>query len=75
MTYCLCVFDYASDRLNQHEGRDNLAKMTLPCTSSLIGTMCSTRASAKAISLKPPAKQIVDFLKDAENWGRKMGFV
>ena len=26
MTHCLCVFDYASDRLNQHEGRDNLAK-------------------------------------------------
>ena len=26
MTHCLCVFDYASERLNQHEGRDNLAK-------------------------------------------------
>src|SRR4249919_2532178 len=26
MTHCLCVFDYASDRLNQHEGKINLAK-------------------------------------------------
>src|SRR5438876_8388744 len=26
MTHCLCVFDYASDRLGQHEGEINLAK-------------------------------------------------
>src|SRR3989337_4577334 len=26
LTHCLCVFDYASDRLHQHEGKDNLAK-------------------------------------------------
>src|SRR5581483_8461693 len=26
MTTCLCVFDYASDRLNQHEGKMNLAR-------------------------------------------------
>ena len=26
MTHCLCVFDYASDRLNLHEGKDQFGK-------------------------------------------------
>ena len=30
---------------------------------------------SKSYFSETASKQIVDFLKDAENWGRKMGFV
>jgi orotate phosphoribosyltransferase len=75
MTHCLCVFDYASDRLNQHEGRDNLAKNDI-CLHVLANwdDVLDTGLS-KSYFTEDASKQIVDFLKDAENWGRKMGFV
>ena len=63
MTHCLCVFDYASDRLNQHEGETTWRKMTSACTCSLTGTMCSTRVSARATSLKTPASRSSIFSK------------
>lgn len=75
MTHCLCVFDYASERLNQHEGRDNLAKndivlLVLANWDDVLDTgLSKSYFSAKA------SEQIVDFLKDPESWGRKMGFV
>ncbi len=75
MTHCLCVFDYASDRLNQHEGKDNLAKNgidlhVLANWDDILDTGLSKRYFTESAS-----KQIVDFLQDPENWGRKMGFV
>lgn len=75
MTHCLCVFDYASERLNQHEGRDNLAKndivlLVLANWDDVLDTgLSKSYFSAKA------SEQIVDFLEDPESWGRKMGFV
>lgn len=75
MTHCLCVFDYASDRLNQHEGRENLAKNgirlhVLSNWDDILDTGLS-----KSYFSEESSKQIVEFLKDPENWGRKMGFV
>lgn len=75
MTHCLCVFEYASERLNQHEGRDNLAKndivlLVLANWDDVLDTgLSKSYFSAKA------SEQIVDFLEDPEGWGRKMGFV
>lgn len=75
MTHCLCVFDYASDRLNQHEGRDNLAKngITLHVLANWDDVL--ETGLSKSYFSDESSKQIVDFLKDPEGWGRKMGFV
>ena len=75
MTDCLCVFDYASDRLNQHEGKVNLAKndITLHVLANWDDVL-DTGLGKKYFSAEQNA-QIVDFLQDPENWGRKMGFV
>jgi orotate phosphoribosyltransferase len=75
MTHCLCVFDYASDRLNQHEGKINLAKndITLHVLANWDDVL-DAGLGKKYFSAEQNA-QIVDFLQDPENWGRKMGFV
>jgi orotate phosphoribosyltransferase len=75
ITHCLCVFDYASDRLNQHEGRDNLAKNDISLHVLANWDDVLDTGLSKSYFTEDASKQIVDFLKDAENWGRKMGFV
>lgn len=75
MTHCLCVFDYASDRLGMHEGETNLAKQGIKLvTLANWDDVLDTGLSMKYFS-EEANKQIIDFLKDPENWGRKMGFV
>ena len=75
MTHCLCVFDYASDRLNQHEGRDNLAKNDIALNVLANWDDVLDTGLSKSYFSEDASKQIIDFLKDPENWGRKMGFV
>ncbi len=75
MTHCLCVFDYASDRLNQHEGKDNLAKNGIDLHVLANWDDVLDTGLSKSYFAESASKQIVDFLKDPENWGRKMGFV
>ncbi len=75
MTHCLCVFDYASDRLNQHEGKDNLAKNGIELHVLANWDDVLDTGLSKSYFTEPASKQIIDFLKDPENWGRKMGFV
>ena len=75
MTHCLCVFDYASDRLNQHEGRDNLAKNDIVLHVLANWDDVLDTGLAKNYFNESQNKQIIDFLKDPENWGRTMGFV
>src|SRR5215831_12172364 len=75
MTHCLCVFDYASDRLNQHEGRDNLAKNDISLHVLANWDDVLDTGLSKSYFTKDASEQIIDFLKDPENWGRKMGFV
>lgn len=75
MTHCLCIFDYASDRLGMHEGEKNLADheiklLTLANWDDVLDT-----GLAKNYFSEDANRQIVDFLRDPENWGRKMGFV
>ena len=75
MTHCLCVFDYASDRLNQHEGKDNLAKNDIVLHVLANWDDVLDTGPGKSYFTDDASKQIIDFLKEPENWGRKMGFV
>ena len=75
MTHCLCVFDYASDRLNKHEGKENLAKNDIVLHVLANWDDVLDTGLSKSYFSARASEQIVDFLKDAENWGRKMGFV
>jgi len=75
MTHCLCVFDYASDRLNQHEGKENLAKNGISLHVLANWDDVLDTGLSKSYFSEGASKQIVDFLMDPENWGRKMGFV
>jgi orotate phosphoribosyltransferase len=75
MTHCLCVFDYASDRLNQHEGKENLAKNGIELHVLANWDDVLDTGLSKSYFTESASGQIVDFLKDPENWGRKMGFV
>ncbi len=74
ITHCLCVFEYSSDRLELHEGRKNLAEHGIQL-HTLVNwdDVLSTGLSKKYFS-DEQSKQILDFLKEPENWGRKMGF-
>src|SRR5262247_3643454 len=75
MTHCLCVFDYASDRLKQHEGRENLAKNDIGLHVLANWDDVLDTGFSKSYFSEDASKQIVNFLNDPENWGRKMGFV
>jgi orotate phosphoribosyltransferase len=75
MTHCLCVFAYASDRLQQHEGKDNLAKNDISLHVLANWDDVLDTGLAKSYFTESASKHITDFLKDPENWGRKMGFV
>jgi orotate phosphoribosyltransferase len=75
MTHCLCVFDYASDRLDQHEGRNNLAKNDISLHVLANWDDVLDTGLSQSYFSENASKQIIDFLKDPENWGRKMGFV
>ncbi len=75
MTHCLCVFDYASERLNQHEGRDNLAKNDIVLHVLANWDDVLDTGLSKSYFSANASEQIIDFLKDPEKWGRKMGFV
>ncbi len=75
MTHCLCVFDYASDRLKQHEGKDALAKNDIALHVLANWDDVLDTGTSKKYFTEEQNKQIIDFLKDPESWGRKMGFV
>jgi orotate phosphoribosyltransferase len=75
MTHCLCVFDYASDRLNQHEGKEALAKNDIELHVLANWDDVLDTGTSKNYFTEEQNKQVIEFLKDPENWGRKMGFV
>jgi orotate phosphoribosyltransferase len=75
MTHCLCVFDYASDRLNQHEGKESLAKNGIALHVLANWDHVLDAGMRNKYFTQDQNSQIVDFLRDPENWGRKMGFV
>src|SRR5256885_5378568 len=72
MTSCLCVFDYASDRLNQHEGKINLAKNDIELHVLANWDDVLDAGLSKSYFSEESSNQIVEFLNDPENWGRKM---
>ncbi|MBI2985808.1 MAG: orotate phosphoribosyltransferase [Deltaproteobacteria bacterium] len=74
ITHCLCVFEYSSGRLGLHEGRETLAKHEIQLHTLVDwDDVLSTGLSKKYFS-DEASRQILDFLKEPENWGRKMGF-
>jgi orotate phosphoribosyltransferase len=75
MTHCLCIFDYASDRLNQHEGRGALAKNDIELHVLANWDDVLDTGISKRYFTEDQNRQIIEFLRDPENWGRKMGFV
>jgi orotate phosphoribosyltransferase len=75
MTHCLCVFDYASDRLNLHEGKINLAKNGIDLHVLANWDDVLDTGLSKSYFSEESSRHILDFLKEPENWGRKMGFV
>jgi orotate phosphoribosyltransferase len=75
MTDCLCIFDYASDRLNLHEGRNNLAEHGIHLHTLTNWDHVLNVGLARKYFSDDASGQILDFLKDPENWGRTMGFV
>ena len=75
MTHCLCVFDYASDRLNLHEGKINLAKNGIDLHVLANWDDVLDTGLSKSYFTEDASRQILEFLKDPENWGRRMGFV
>jgi len=74
ITDCLCVFEYGSNRLDLHEGRDNLAKNGIRLHVLANWDDVLSTGLSKEYFTDRASEQILDFLKDPENWGRKMGF-
>ncbi|HKA32378.1 MAG TPA: orotate phosphoribosyltransferase [Candidatus Binatia bacterium] len=75
MTDCLCVFEYGSDELNLHEGKINLAEHGIASHALANWDHVLAAGRGKKYLSDDATRQILDFLKDPENWGRKMGFV
>jgi orotate phosphoribosyltransferase len=75
MTDCLCVFDYASERLGLHEGKKNLAEHDIRLHTLVNWDDVLSAGLSKKYFSEEANSQILDFLKDPDNWGRKMGFV
>lgn len=74
ITDCLCIFEYGSDRLNLHEGRENLAKHGINLHTLANWDDVLEVGTSKRCFTGEACNQILDFLKDPQNWGRKMGF-
>lgn len=74
ITHCLCVFEYGSDRLGIHEGRDTLAKHDILLHTLVNWDDVLDTGLAKQYFSDEAKRQILDFLKEPDNWGRKMGF-
>ena len=74
ITDCLCIFEYSSDRLGLHEGRTNLAEHGIRLHTLAHWDHVIDIGIAKNYISDDTRKQILDFMTDPENWGRKMGF-
>jgi orotate phosphoribosyltransferase len=75
ITHCLCVFEYGSDTLDLHEGKKSLAEHGIALHTLANWDHVLSAGLGKKYFTEDAGKQILDFLKDPENWGRKMGFV
>ena len=74
ITDCLCIFEYSSDRLGLYEGRKNLAAYSIQLHTLANWDDVLDAGLSKKYFNDEASKQILDFLADPENWGRKMGF-
>ena len=68
------MFEYSSDRLNLHEGRKNLSNYEIQLYTLTSWDEVLEIGREKKYFADEACQQILDFLKEPENWGRKMGF-
>ena len=74
ITHCLCIFEYGSNRLGLHEGKETLAKHDIQLHVLVNWDDVLSTGLAKKYFSDQASIQILEFLKEPENWGRKMGF-
>ncbi|OGQ20763.1 MAG: orotate phosphoribosyltransferase [Deltaproteobacteria bacterium RIFCSPHIGHO2_02_FULL_60_17] len=74
ITHCLCIFEYGSDRLGLHEGKETLAKHDIKLHVLVNWDDVLSTGLAKKYFSDKASVQILDFLREPETWGRKMGF-
>lgn len=74
ITHCLCVFEYSSDRLGLHEGRDNLQEHGIELHALANWDDVLESGSSRNYFTDKASREIVEFLKEPDSWGRKMGF-
>ncbi|MBI4525225.1 MAG: orotate phosphoribosyltransferase [Deltaproteobacteria bacterium] len=74
ITDCLCVFEYGSDRLSLHEGKNNLAAHDIRVHALANWDDVLETVLSKNYFSVDATSQIWDFLQQPEGWGRKMGF-
>ena len=74
ITHCLCIFEYGSERLNLHEGKEVLAKHGIELHTLANWDDVLDAGLSQQHFNKEASQQILDFLKDPQNWGRKRGF-
>jgi orotate phosphoribosyltransferase len=75
ITHCLCVFEYGSDELDLHEGEKNLAEHGIASHALANWDHVLAAGRGQKYLTDEATNQIIEFLKDPENWGKKMGFV
>ena len=74
ITHCLCIFEYGSNRLGLLEGKETLAKHDIQLHVLVNWDDVLSTGLAKKYFSDQASIQILEFLKEPENWGRKMGF-
>jgi orotate phosphoribosyltransferase len=74
ITHCLCIFEYGSERLNLHEGKEVLAKHGIELHALADWDDVLDTGLSQQYFNKEANQQILDFLKDPQNWGRNRGF-
>ena len=74
ITHCLCIFEYGSERLNLHEGKEVLAKHKIELQTLANWDDVLDAGLSQQYFNNEASGQILDFLKDPQNWGRKKGF-
>ena len=74
ITHCLCVFEYSSDKLELWEGRKNLAENDIRLLTLVNWDDVLSAGVRNEFLSDEASSQILDFLREPDSWGRKMGF-
>jgi orotate phosphoribosyltransferase len=73
LEYCLCVFEYHSQRASLAEARTTLAAQGIELRSLCDWDELLTLGSREGFFAAAEAAQVLDFLRDPEGWSRRHG--